>query len=70
MRRRPDHAALPPGAVIRPLASLERESWPMLQLDSDPERNRAIWAGLPRMPWLLAGRAKPGATVLAAAGTR
>ena len=36
--------------------------------DPDPERNRAIWAGLPRLPWLLAGRAKPGATVLAAAG--
>ncbi len=67
--RPPDQAALPPGAAIRPLAVLERESWPMLQLDSDPERNREIWAALPRIPWLVAGRAKPGATVLAAAGT-
>ena len=39
----------------------------MMQLDADPERNRAIWDALPRMPWLLAGRAKPGATVLATA---
>ena len=64
-----DQTALPPGASIRPVADgLERGSWPMLQLDQDPERNRAIWAGLPRMPWLVAGRAKPGATVLAVAG--
>ena len=64
-----DQAALPPGAVVRPLADGPgRDSWPMMQLDSDPTRNRAIWAGLPRMPWLVAGRAKPGATVLAAAG--
>ncbi len=64
-----DQTALPGGALIRPLEDgLERSSWPMLQLDQDPERNRAIWAGLPRLPWLVAGRAKPGATVLAVAG--
>ena len=42
----------------------------MMQLDADPERNRAIWDAMPRMPWLLAGRAKPGATVLAVAAGR
>jgi hypothetical protein len=64
-----DQTSLPPGALIRPLADrLERDAWPMLQLDADPERNRAIWNALPRMPWLVAGRAKPGATVLAVAG--
>ncbi len=40
----------------------------MLQLASDPAQNRSIWAGLPRLPWVLSGRAKPGATMLAAAG--
>ncbi len=64
-----DQTVLPPGAIIRPLDEERKsDSWPMLQLDGDPERNRAIWAGLPRMPWLVAGRAKPGATALAAAG--
>ena len=64
-----DQAALPPGAVVRPLTNgLERDSWPMLQLDLDAEKNGEIWAGLPRIPWLVAGRAKPGATVLAVAG--
>jgi hypothetical protein len=64
-----EQAALPPGSVVRPVADLsERESWPMLQLDPDPERNRAVWGGLPRLPWLVAGRIKPGATALAAAG--
>ena len=41
----------------------------MMQLDADPEKSRAIWNALPRMPWLIAGRAKPGATVLALAGS-
>ena len=64
-----DQAALPPGEVVRPLTNgLERDSWPMLQLDLDAEKNGEIWAGLPRIPWLVAGRAKPGATVLAVAG--
>jgi len=36
----------------------------MLQLAA-AERNGAIWSSLPRLPWVLAGRAKPGATVLA-----
>lgn len=63
----PAHASLPPGAAILPAVSGAGESWPMLQLAADPERSRAIWSGLPRLPWALVGRAKPGATVLASA---
>jgi hypothetical protein len=40
----------------------------MLQFDAAPDRNQSIWAALPRIPWLIAGRAKPGARVLATAG--
>ena len=43
-------------------------AWPMLQLATEPEESRRRWAGLPRLPWALAGRAKPGATTLATAG--
>src|SRR5262249_8450778 len=41
------------------------DAWPMLQFAAEPERSRAVWAGLPRLPWALAGRAKPAATTLA-----
>ena len=61
----PAHPSLPPGAAILPVSTASAEAWPMLQMASDPERSRAIWAGLPRLPWALVGRAKPGATVLA-----
>jgi hypothetical protein len=65
----PAHPALPPGVVVQPTtAGLETAAWPMLQLAADPAQNRAIWAGLPRLPWVLCGRSKPGATVLAATG--
>jgi len=61
------HPALPPGISIRPTAvGIDSTAWPMLQLASDPERNRSIWTGLPALPWVVAGRAKPGAAVLAA----
>jgi len=61
------HPALPPGVSIRPTAlGIDSTAWPMLQLASDPGRNRTIWAGLPSLPWVVAGRAKPGAAVLAA----
>jgi hypothetical protein len=61
----PQHSAQPPGVSIAPVASLDLTSWPMLQFAADPARSRAIWATLPRLPWVLSGRAKPGATVLA-----
>jgi hypothetical protein len=38
----------------------------MLQLASDAERNQAVWAALPRLPWVAAGKLKPAATALAA----
>jgi len=34
----PDQSALPPGVLIRPRENgLDRDSWPMMQLDADPE---------------------------------
>ncbi|HEX8203412.1 MAG TPA: hypothetical protein VF590_23250, partial [Isosphaeraceae bacterium] len=62
----PARPSLPPGVVIRPHPSAA-DAWPMLQFASDPETSRSAWLGLPRLPWVLAGRAKPGATVLASA---
>ena len=62
----PAHPSLAPGAVVMPAAAAAAGSWPMLELGATPERSRAVWAGLPRLPWALAGRAKPGATTLAA----
>ncbi len=65
----PAHPALPPGVALLPTAAgLETAAWPMLQLAADAVQNRAIWTGLPRLPWVLSGRSKPGATVLAAIG--
>jgi hypothetical protein len=37
-----------------------------MEMDSDPSRNEAIWAGLQKHYWAVIGQAKPGATVLAA----
>lgn len=66
----PVSPSLPPGAVVLPTgaAGADAAAWPMLQFASDPAQSRLIWAGLPRLPWALAGRPKPGATVLAMAG--
>jgi len=66
----PAHPGLPPGAAFEPTgqAVADASSWPMLQLASDPDESRRRWAGLPRLPWVLAGKAKPGATALGVAG--
>ena len=48
----------------RPVA--DAGAWPMLQLAAEPEESRRLWAGLPRLPWVLAGKAKPGATACSA----
>jgi hypothetical protein len=66
----PAHPSLPPGTAVVPSAEALAEAniWPMLQLASDPEQGRVLWAGLPGLPWALAGKGKPGATVLATAG--
>jgi hypothetical protein len=65
----PAHPSLPPGVAVLPAraAGSDASSWPMLQLASGPEENRRTWSDLPRLPWVLAGKAKPGATVLAMA---
>jgi hypothetical protein len=65
----PAHPSLPPGTAVWPsdAAGADPSAWPMLQLAAEPEASRQVWAGLPRLPWLLAGKPKPGATVLATA---
>ena len=62
------HPSLPPGAVVEPVAlALEDASgWPMLRLGTDVAASRLEWSKLPRLPWSLAGRAKPGASALVA----
>ncbi len=64
------HPSLPPGVAFAPIEAVlaDAGSWPMLQLASDFEETARRWKGLPRLPWVLAGRAKPGATPLALAG--
>jgi hypothetical protein len=39
-----------------------------MEMDPDPARSEAVWAGLQRHHWGVFGRAKPGATVLATPG--
>lgn len=67
----PDHPALPPGLPFVPAAEAiaDAASWPMLQLAADAEESGRRWAGLPRLPWILAGQTKPGATTLATTTT-
>ena len=63
----PAHPSLAAGVAILPVvAAATDESWPMLALGATVEQSNAVWTGLPRLPWVLAGRAKPGATTLAA----
>ena len=63
------HPSLAPGTPVLPTraAGSDSSAWPMLQLASEPEQSLRIWSGLPRLPWVLAGKPKPGATVLATA---
>lgn len=66
----PAHASLPPGVSVLPVAAADAQAWPMLQFAAEPAENRAAWAALPRLPWVLTGRVKPGAAALAATGAR
>lgn len=68
----PAHPALPPGlAFLPPAVALEApDAWPMLQIGEGPSASRDAWANLPRLPWVVAGKAKPSATVLASAPGR
>jgi len=67
----PPPRSLPPGSLILPVraALLDPEAWPMLQLASDPEQSEHTWTQLPRLPWTLAGKPKPGATPLLCLGS-
>jgi hypothetical protein len=63
----PAHPSLPPGAIVMPASALldDGSAWPMLRLGADATTSRDAWAGLPRLPWALSGRTKPGASALA-----
>ncbi len=63
----PAHPALPPGLPIAPRAEAvaDPEAWPMLQIGDGPDATRQAWEALPRLPWVVAGKAKPSATTLA-----
>ncbi len=65
----PEHPALPPGLRLSPRAEAlaDPDAWPMLQLGDGPEATARAWSGLPGLPWVVAGRPKPSATVLASA---
>ncbi len=58
------HPSLTPGFAIAPGAATTSAST-ILELGGDAARSRGIWADLPRLPWVLVGRAKPAAAVLA-----
>jgi hypothetical protein len=62
----PSHPSLPPGVILSPLSVAldDATSWPMLRLADDVQASRAAWSGLPRLPWSLSGRLKPGASAL------
>ena len=62
-----NHPALPPGVRLMPTpeALVAADAWPMLQVGEGPDGPRATWEALPRLPWVVAGKAKPSATTLA-----
>ena len=68
----PKHPALPPGIPLMPTPGAldATDAWPMLQLGEGTDGPRAAWERLPRLPWVIAGRAKPSATTLASAPGR
>ena len=65
----PAHPALPPGLALIPPANVldDPDAWPMLQVGEGAEGSRSTWSGLPRLPWVIAGKAKPSASTLASA---
>ncbi len=68
----PNHPALPPGILLMPTpeALSAADAWPMLQVGEGSEGPRSTWESLPRLPWVVAGKAKPSATTLAASPGR
>jgi hypothetical protein len=61
--------SLPAGVAILPTAEAAAGPWPMLVFADEPERSQSVWASLPLLPWMMAGKPKPSATVLVAAST-
>ncbi len=59
--------ALPTGRRIVPSSFALDHPWPMLRLVADEAENRSTWDALPTQPWLMGGRAKQSALVLARA---
>jgi hypothetical protein len=55
---------LPAGVAILPTVSAATGPWPMLQFADERDQSQTVWSRLPRLPWVLASRAKPTATVL------
>ena len=64
----PNHPALPPGVALMPTQGVldAPEAWPMLQVGEGSDGTRSTWANLARLPWVIAGKAKPSATTLLA----
>lgn len=65
----PARPSLPAGVAILPTAAAAAGPWPMLVFADEPDRSQSVWAGLPRLPWLMVGKPKPSATVLVTAAT-
>ena len=55
------------GLAPSPSALADPTAWPMLAIGDEPA---SAWSGLPHLPWVAAGPAKPGATTLATATGR
>jgi hypothetical protein len=68
----PNHPALPPGVPLMPTpeALNAADAWPMLQIGEGSDGPRGTWETLPRLPWVIAGKAKPSAAILASSPGR
>jgi len=62
----PNHPALPPGLALMPSPEVlgAADAWPMLQIGEGSDGPRSTWETLPRLPWVIAGKAKPSSTTL------
>jgi hypothetical protein len=65
----PTRPSLPAGTAVLPTAAASRGAWPMLQFADENAASLTVWQGLPKLPWVVVGKAKPTATVLASTPT-
>ena len=67
----PDHPGLAPRPGLDAAGQRSpgdaADAWPMLQVGEGSEGPRSDLGSLPRLPWVVAGKAKPSATTLALA---